>query len=71
MGTSKARGGKLGCFGIVYLIGFFATLIYYLVANWSTCQGRFHCDAGSFFEMLLYPLIWPLHWLLEAIEAIF
>jgi len=41
----------------VYVVGFLATAVYYVIR-------------GLIIEALLYALIWPLHWLLEIIEAI-
>jgi hypothetical protein len=41
----------------VYVVGFLATAGYYVIR-------------GLIMEALLYALIWPLHWLLEIIEAI-
>ena len=66
------RGGWKGPAMAVYTLGFLATAIYYVVANMTKCPlGTFRCNAfDAFIEGLIYGLIWPLHWLLEVVEAI-
>jgi len=41
----------------VYVVGFLVTAGYYVIR-------------GLIMEALLYALIWPIHWLLEIIEAL-
>ncbi|MCZ6863453.1 MAG: hypothetical protein O7I42_24865 [Alphaproteobacteria bacterium] len=61
-------------FGGVYVVGFLATTSYYVISGFTGCKARTltgSCfDFELFIEALIFSLIWPLHWLLEIIEAI-
>jgi len=72
---TQRKGPGLGAsLGIVYVVGFLATASYYVNSGFSGCPARTlrgSCfDFGLFIEALIFALIWPLHWLLELIEAI-
>lgn len=70
----KTGSGKLGLFGGIYVAGFLATTSYYVISGFTGCEARTltgRCfDFGLMIEALIFSLIWPLHWLLEIVEAI-
>lgn len=70
----KAGPGKGAILGTLYVVGLVATAGYYVISGFSGCEARTltgRClDFGLMIEALFYALIWPLHWLLEIIEAI-
>jgi hypothetical protein len=58
--SNKSEKNPLGLSAVlitVYVAGFLVTAGYYVIS-------------GLVMEALLYALIWPLHWLLEIIEAL-
>lgn len=72
---NQKKGPSLGqLLGIVYVIGFLATAGYYVISGFSGCPAhtlRGSCfDFGLFIEALIFALIWPLHRLLEIVEAL-
>jgi len=69
------KGPSLGQFlGISYVVGFLVTAGYYVISGFSGCPARTvrgSCfDFELFIEALVFSLIWPLHWLLEIVEAL-
>ncbi len=72
-GTKRPKS-KLGCFGAIYVAGFLFTTLWYAITLFDgTCDARSlrgRCLDGSIFEILIYALIWPLHWLFELLEAL-
>ena len=71
---SKSSSGKLGIFGGIYVVGLVVTASYYVISGFTGCEARTmtgRCfDFELMVEALVFSLIWPLHWLLEIIEAI-
>jgi hypothetical protein len=63
MGLSMSNGPEKKILSLsavlmtVYVVGFLVTAGYYVIR-------------GLIMEALLYALIWPIHWLLEIIEAL-
>jgi len=55
--TEKKALGLSAVLTTVYVVGFLVTAGYYVIR-------------GLIMEALLYALIWPIHWLLEIIEAL-
>ena len=70
----KPGSGKGAILGTVYVIGLLATAGYYVISGFTGCEARTltgRCfDFELMIEALIFALIWPLHWLLEIIEAI-
>lgn len=70
----RRKRGSLAWLGAIYVIGFLATVTWYVVTGFTGCEARTvrgRCfDFELFVEGLVYGLIWPLHWVLELIEAI-
>ena len=71
---SKSSSGKLGLFGGIYVVGLVVPASYYVISGFTGCEARTltgRCfDFELMVEALVFSLIWPLHWLLEIIEAI-
>jgi hypothetical protein len=66
-------GSKLGCFSAIYGAGVLFTIVWYSIAMFDGCDARTlrgRCVDFSIFEILVYALIWPLHWLFELLEAL-
>jgi len=70
----KLGSGKGAILGTVYVIGLLATAGYYVISGFTGCEARTLTGRCFGFELmieaLVFALIWPLHWLLEIIEAI-
>ncbi len=70
----RRRGGSgWGCLSGIYGAGLLFTIVWYAVATFDGCDARTlrgRCIDFDMFEILVYALIWPLHWLLELIEAV-
>lgn len=72
--TGNPGPGKGAILGGVYVVGFIATAGFYVISGFTGCEARTltgRCfDFELMIEALIFGLIWPLHWLLEIIEAI-
>ncbi|MHA1538201.1 MAG: hypothetical protein ACTSUD_11650 [Alphaproteobacteria bacterium] len=72
--STKPGSGGLGLLGLIYVVGFLATTGYYVISGFTGCKARTlagRClDLELMIEALVFSLIWPLHWLLEIIEAV-
>ena len=73
--SAKRKGSsRLGCVGLIYVIGFVATAAWYAVTLFDgDCDARSlrgRCIDESMIDIFVYSLIWPLHWLFEVLEAI-
>lgn len=70
----KSGPGMGAILGGVYVVGLVVTTSYYVISGFTGCEARTlsgRCiDFGLMIEAGFYALIWPLHWLLEIIEAI-
>lgn len=76
MNTPKksGAGGLAAILTGVYVVGFLFTTTWYVVRGFQGCEARTlfgRClDFGLMVEAGFYALIWPLHWLLELVEAL-
>ena len=69
----KSTGSShFGCLSALYGAGVLFTIVWYSIAMFDGCAARTlrgRCVDDSMFEILIYALIWPLHWLFELIDA--
>ncbi len=70
----KRASNKAAILGGVYVVGLVLTASYYVISGFTGCEARSltgRCfDFELMIEALVFSLIWPLHWLLEIIDAI-
>lgn len=71
--NGRRGGSALGCIGLVYVVGFLFTAAWYAIILFDGCDARTlrgRCVDESMIDVLVYSLIWPLHWVLELIDVL-